>query len=62
MQKKLHPAVRAYLRGIASKGGKRGGPARARALTPARRSEIARKAALARWANVAQRKGVRRVR
>lgn len=31
-------------------GGKLGGPARAAALTPERRSEIARKAAAARWA------------
>jgi len=33
----------------ASKGGKKGGKARARALTPAERSEIARLAAAARW-------------
>jgi hypothetical protein len=31
------------------KGGKRGGKARARALTPEQRSEIAKKAAAARW-------------
>jgi ribosomal protein S27E len=30
-------------------GGRRGGPARAAALTPKRRTEIARNAALARW-------------
>jgi len=30
-------------------GGRRGGPARAAALSPKRRSDIARKAALARW-------------
>jgi hypothetical protein len=30
-------------------GGKRGGAARAKALSPARRHEIARKAAAARW-------------
>jgi hypothetical protein len=30
-------------------GGLKGGPARAAKLTPAERSEIARKAALARW-------------
>lgn len=30
-------------------GGPKGGPARAKALTPQRRTEIARKAALARW-------------
>lgn len=33
----------------ASKGGKKGGKARARALTQNKRSEIARAAALARW-------------
>lgn len=33
----------------ASKGGQAGGPARARALTPKRRTEIARKASRARW-------------
>lgn len=31
------------------KGGSKGGPARARALTPTQRSEIARAAAAARW-------------
>jgi hypothetical protein len=30
-------------------GGPKGGPARAKALTPQRRTEIAKKAALARW-------------
>ena len=33
----------------AHKGGTKGGPARARALTPEQRSEIARAAAEARW-------------
>jgi hypothetical protein len=33
----------------ARKGGSKGGPARARALTPEERSEIARTAASARW-------------
>lgn len=33
-----------------SRGGKKGGPARASALTPERRKEIARKAATTRWA------------
>ena len=31
-------------------GGLKGGPARAKALSPERRKEIARKAALAKWA------------
>lgn len=35
---------------IASAGGKKGGRARAKKLTAARRAEIARKAAAARWA------------
>ena len=34
-------------------GGKAGGPARARALSPERRSEIAKRAAQARWAKTA---------
>ena len=42
-------ALRARLKEIGKKGGKRGGPARAKALTPAKRRRIARKAALARW-------------
>jgi len=33
----------------ARKGGKKGGPARAKALTPEQRSEIAQAAAAARW-------------
>jgi hypothetical protein len=33
----------------ARKGGEKGGPARARALTPEQRSEVARTAASARW-------------
>ncbi len=36
-------------RAASAKGGKSGGPARAAALTPERRSEIAKKAAAARW-------------
>ena len=34
---------------LGSKGGKKGGKARAKALTPERCSEIAKKAAKARW-------------
>lgn len=34
---------------LGRKGGKKGGPARAAALTPKRRKEIAQKAAAARW-------------
>ena len=35
---------------LGRKGGKKGGPARAKALTPERRREIAQKAVAARWA------------
>lgn len=35
----------------ASELGKKGGPARAKSLTPERRKEIARKAAQTRWKN-----------
>ncbi len=38
---------------LGRKGGKKGGPARAAALTPERRKEIAQKAVAARWANKA---------
>lgn len=34
---------------LGSLGGKKGGPARAQALSPSKRSEIARKAAMKRW-------------
>lgn len=36
---------------LGRKGGKKGGDARARSLTPARRQEIAKKAARARWSS-----------
>ena len=42
--------LRAYLAKLGKKGGKRGGPARAAAMTPEQRSEAARKAVNARWA------------
>lgn len=44
--KKKNPAAVA----LGRKGGKKGGPARAAKLTPAQRSESARKAVQARWA------------
>lgn len=51
MGKKAIPAeMREYLAKIGKKGGKKGGPARAAKLTPAERSESARKAVQARWA------------
>jgi len=43
------PDMSAAARGLGARGGTRGGPARAASLSPARRSEIARKAAAARW-------------
>ncbi len=39
---------------LGRKGGKKGGPARAARLTPAQRSESARKAVQTRWARVKQ--------
>lgn len=38
---------------LGSLGGKKGGPARAKKLTPEQRSDIARRAAQARWQKVA---------
>jgi hypothetical protein len=38
-----------YMAKIGRKGGKKGGPARAASLSPEKRSEIAKKAAAARW-------------
>jgi hypothetical protein len=39
-----------YAVALGRRGGKKGGPARAAAMTPEERSESARKAVLARWA------------
>jgi len=47
---KVPPELSAYLAKLGKKGGKRGGPARAAAMTPEQRSESARKAVNARWA------------
>ena len=41
--------IKAAASAFGRKGGKAGGPARAKALTAKRRSEIAKKAAAARW-------------
>ncbi len=46
---KLPEEVRAYLAKIGAKGGKRGGPARAKKLSAEERSRIGREAAQARW-------------
>jgi len=48
MAKRKDPAAVA----LGRKGGKKGGPARAAAMTPEERSESARNAVLARWARV----------
>jgi hypothetical protein len=47
---KIPPEMREYLAKMGKKGGKKGGPARAAAMTPEERSESARKAVQARWA------------
>jgi hypothetical protein len=47
---KLPPEMREYLSKLGRKGGKKGGAARAAAMTPEQRSESARKAVTARWA------------
>jgi hypothetical protein len=41
-----------YAVALGRKGGKKGGPARAANMTPEQRSESARNAVMARWANV----------
>jgi len=51
MTKNSVPAeLRVYLAKLGRKGGKKGGPARAAAMTAEQRSESARKAVMARWA------------
>jgi hypothetical protein len=49
-KQKIPDALREYLAQLGKKGGKKGGPARAAAMTPEQRSESARKAVQARWA------------
>ena len=46
---KLPLEFRRYLAKLGKKGGLKGGPARAAAMTPEQRSESARKAVMARW-------------
>jgi hypothetical protein len=43
--------LKAAASALGKKGGLKGGPARAKSLTAKRRSEIAKKAARARWSN-----------
>ena len=50
-------AVSQYLAGIGRKGGKASGKARMTKLTPEQRSEVARKAAAARWGKKKPAKG-----
>jgi hypothetical protein len=50
MLKKSQVPTPEMMKAVFSMLGKRGGPARAKALTKRRRQEIARKAAQARWA------------
>ena len=45
----IREALREYMRKIAVKGSQKGGAARAKNMTAAKRSESARKAARARW-------------
>jgi hypothetical protein len=47
--------VSEYLARIGKKGGAKGGPARAKALSATRRREIAKRAAEARWKKKAER-------
>lgn len=49
-----------YLGMIGRKGGRASGKARMLKLTPEQRSEIARKAALARWAKAKRKAGAKR--
>lgn len=52
MTNKIPAGLREYLAKLGSKGGKKGGPARAAKMTAEERSESARKAVTARWAKV----------
>jgi hypothetical protein len=47
--REIQDALRAHLRALGSKGGKRGGPARMSNLTAEQRSALGKKAAAARW-------------
>ena len=48
--------VRQYMAELSKKGASKGGKARAKKLTPAQRSESARKAVKARWAKIKREK------
>jgi len=51
---KLPPEFHEYFAKIGSKGGKKGGPARAAKMTPQERAESARRAVTARWTRTKQ--------
>lgn len=48
-KREIPPEVSAAAAALGRRGGLKGGPARAAALTPKKRSDIAKKAAAARW-------------
>ena len=48
-EKRVPPEVSAAAAALGRRGGLKGGPARAAKLSPKKRSEIAKKAAAARW-------------
>jgi hypothetical protein len=48
-EREIPPEVSAAAAALGRRGGLKGGPARAAALTPTKRSEIAKAAARARW-------------
>jgi hypothetical protein len=57
-RKKFPAEIQAFFVTMGRKGGKIGGPALAAKLTPAQRSENARKAVQARWAKAKAKKNV----
>jgi hypothetical protein len=52
----LDPKALRWFRAQGARGGKKGGKSRMAALTPEQRSELARKAARARWSKVKRKK------
>jgi len=54
-KKEIDAALREYMRKLALLGAKKGGKARAAKMSPAARSESARRAVKARWAKVKRR-------
>ena len=60
MASKLSSEAREFFRKYGAKGGKKSGPARMRKLSPEQRSEIARRAAAARWGKDKPDKGAKK--